>query len=368
MSINSVCPECSRRLPVDLNTCTGCCCRLPQKYLRRFKVKWKTPSGKWLTKTVTGLSTARMVEMEFRFNRPAQDVVVQCPTLQTVWDSYHKIIDKKSISDDAQRFRDYLASLAALPLDKITPNLIEDIMAGMKKSKKSPATCRLVFALLRSLLNWAIRRQLFKGPNPCSMVQAPKVNNARTRVLTKEEADRLLQALQEHPNRHLSNIIRFLLLTGKRRGEVRSLEWSDVDEKNRTVTFRGTTTKNGKTTVLPMSEAAMDVLKEARMLRNSSSFVFPSSTGGYYHDLNATWSRFRVKMGLMDVRIHDLRRSFGSFAVSNGVDLYVVSRLLGHSSTTVTQRVYAHLNLDALRHGAEAVGKVLEMDTSFQTT
>jgi integrase len=195
------------------------------------------------------------------------------------------------------------------------------------------------------------------------MVQSPRVDNVRTRVLTTEEAERLLQSLKTTPNRHFSVVIKFLLFTGKRRGEVRKLEWSDIDLKAGTAVIRGETTKTGKTNIIPLSEPAMEVLREAKMLWDEaggkSPLAFPSSTGGPYHDLNATWSRFRVKIGLMDVRIHDLRRSFGSWAVSNGVDLYTVSKLLGHSSTVVTQRVYAHLDLNALRKGCQMVAKVL---------
>jgi integrase len=90
-------------------------------------------------------------------------------------------------------------------------------------------------------------------------------------------------------------------------------------------------------------------------------WVFPARVGdGHMVDPRKPLARAMARAGITDLRPHDLRRSFASLAVNAGVDIYQIKDLLGHSSVTVTQRVYAHLQQDTLRSASEVVGKTLE--------
>ena len=94
-------------------------------------------------------------------------------------------------------------------------------------------------------------------------------------------------------------------------------------------------------------------------------YILPSPvTGQPSPSLYFPWQRIRVRAGLSDLRLHDLRHSFASFLVNKGISLYVVQGLLGHAHARYTQR-YAHLTADTLRDAAEAVGSVVGAARAF---
>ncbi|MEP6827393.1 MAG: tyrosine-type recombinase/integrase, partial [Aestuariivirga sp.] len=88
-----------------------------------------------------------------------------------------------------------------------------------------------------------------------------------------------------------------------------------------------------------------------------NEYVFPAFRGErYYEGTPKVWKRIRSAAGLSDVRLHDLRHSFASIAVSGGASLPIIGALLGHAHSTTTQR-YAHLSDDPLRAASDAVGR-----------
>jgi site-specific recombinase XerD len=116
--------------------------------------------------------------------------------------------------------------------------------------------------------------------------------------------------------------------------------------------------KSGKPRNIALNGAAVELLR-AIQATSSSAYVFPSpTTGRPSPSLYFPWQRIRVRAGLSDLRLHDLRHSFASFLVNRGVSLYVVQGLLGHGNTRYTQR-YAHLTADTLRDAAETAGSAI---------
>ena len=175
-----------------------------------------------------------------------------------------------------------------------------------------------------------------------------------SRFLSREEIARLHRVLDEHAlrgQRQQADIIRLLLLTGCRKGEILNLRWSEVDGD--TLLFG-----DGKTgpRQIPLNAPARRILE--RQPRGSSIFVFPSPrdparprTG----DLGL-WYHVRREVGIEDCRLHDLRHTHASQAVMTGVPVPVVSRLLGHSNVSTTFR-YAHLGDRDVEAAAERVGQ-----------
>lgn len=358
MSISTVCPACKHH-SVDtwLTFCPSC--KAPYPSPRVFRVRWKSARG-WLSKVVPGLALAKRVEAKFRAMDIEETVLglKAVPTLSEAWRLYHDSHGKfkRSESDDCQRFKKYLEGpLGGLRLDRITVGHVEDVLSSMTRLGRSPATQTRVLAVLSTVFSFALRRDLCRD-NPCRRVKRPRVDNVRTRVLNAEEVDRFLSALTSWPNRPGALLLRFMLLTGIRRGQARSTRWEWVDIGNATVTYPKETTKNGKGQTLPLSKVAVDVLKEVRGLNLRGPKVFGPSG---HTDISRTFQYVARRAGIEGAVLHDLRRSFGSWAVSNGVDLYTVSKLLGHSSTVITQRTYAHLDLEALRKGVDVVGSLL---------
>jgi integrase len=156
-----------------------------------------------------------------------------------------------------------------------------------------------------------------------------------------------------------------LLLTGARRNEVTFAKWDFIDWEKRTLLVP--LSKSGKPRIVALNAVAMELLRSARA-KSQSAYIFPSPvTGQPSPSLYFPWQRIRVRAGLPDLRLHDLRHSYASFLVNHGVSLYVVQGLLGHAHTRYTQR-YAHLTGDTLRDAAETVGSVVASATrGFQS-
>jgi len=124
--------------------------------------------------------------------------------------------------------------------------------------------------------------------------------------------------------------------------------------------------KSGKPRTIALNGAAIALLQS--IPRNQGSeYIFPSPFSGHpFASLFYPWDRIRRRAALGDIRLHDLRHSFASFLVNEGVSLYVVQGLLGHSQVRMTQR-YAHLAPQTLLDAAEVVGKVIRGSTAAGT-
>src|SRR5262249_17763099 len=141
--------------------------------------------------------------------------------------------------------------------------------------------------------------------------------------------------------------IRLLLLSGCRKSEILSLRWEWVDIERSVL--RLPDSKTGAKAV-PLAAAAMKLLSE---LPRRGAFVLPAATGaGHYSALQKDWERVRARAKLGDVRVHDLRHSFASFAVADGNSLYLIGKVLGHRQARTTE-IYAHLADDPIRAVAD---------------
>lgn len=151
-------------------------------------------------------------------------------------------------------------------------------------------------------------------------------------------------------------IIRLLIFTGARKGEIEQLKWSEVDFEHRVL--RLADSKTGQK-ILPLNSGALALLAECPR-HEGSDFVFPAQKGrGHYVGTPKVWRRIRVAAGLPDVRLHDLRHSFASLAVSMGASLPMIGALLGHKNSVTTQR-YAHLSDEPIRAVSDGVSKRID--------
>ena len=117
-------------------------------------------------------------------------------------------------------------------------------------------------------------------------------------------------------------------------------------------------TKQRRIHRVPLSAAALDVLRKIKAIADPNSpFVFPGGTGPL-NDIKKSWASVARKAGLEGVRLHDLRHSFASILVSQGASLPLIGQMLGHTQTQTTSR-YAHLFDEPLRKAADAVGRAV---------
>jgi integrase len=222
----------------------------------------------------------------------------------------------------------------------------------------SPYAANRTVAVVHKMFDLACRWQM-RTDNPANHVER-NVESKRKRYLSADELARLLKALAEYPNKKIANIFRLLLLTGARRGEVRSMRWADVDLEKGVWTKPASTTKTKTDHVVPLSAPARQLLAEIYAAQRGarSEWVFPSSRGdGHIIELQLDWVKLCKAAAITGLRTHDLRHSFASQLASGGASLPLIGALLGHSNLKSTDR-YSHLFDDPQRAAVEKIGAI----------
>ena len=247
-----------------------------------------------------------------------------------------------------------LPAFGPLPLDRIDRSGVTRWFD--EYSRTAPGGANNALKLLRQILNHAVDCGHL-DTNPAKGVKRnprPKL----TRFLSRDEVRRLHGELdrctRERPSHtRQADIVRLLLLTGCRRGEILTLRWQDVDGD----TLNLVDAKTGPRRVY-LNEPARAILE--RQPRTGSPYVFPSpfDPGRPLSSGLPLWYRVRKQAGIEDVRLHDLRHTVASHAVLQGVPLPVVSRLLGHKNPGMTLR-YAHVGDRETEAAAERIGVVI---------
>ena len=240
------------------------------------------------------------------------------------------------------------------PLDRITRVAVNRWFDGY--SRASPGGANYALSTLQRILNHAVDRGHI-ATNPARRV---KRNQRRklTRFLSREEIRRLHWVLNHHaagaaPHRQQADIIRLLLLTGCRKGEIVTLRWREVDRN----VLKLADSKTGSRTIY-LNEQARSIIE--RQPRGRSVFVFPSLRNPVRPrdgDL-PLWYSARKEAGIEDVRLHDLRHTFASHAVMRGIPLPVVAKLLGHKQLKMTLR-YAHVGDREIEAATERIGEAM---------
>jgi integrase len=269
--------------------------------------------------------------------------------------------NKKRARDDRSLHKNWLESrFGSVSLTGITPFDLERLKKEMREQKKSPATVRHALCLVRQAFNKAVMWGLWSGENPCRSVIFPRVNNARQRFLSYQEADKLLEALGKR-SRQINRIARMSLYGGLRLGEIFSLSWSNVDLTHRIVTVLDA--KNGESRPIFITDQIQAVLDELPR-GGPDELLFKTRFGQpvawlskAFHDVV---DELGLNKGIEDrrekVTFHTLRHTFASWSVMAGVPLFVVGKALGHKTTVMTQR-YSHLSPDSQKAAFEAVSR-----------
>jgi len=266
--------------------------------------------------------------------------------------------------------RDYKHMLAihirpALGRLKVAEVAFSDIDGLHQKITKSgsPYAANRTVAVLAKMFSLAVRWHM-REMNPAKGIERNK-EYGRRRYLSADELARLTQALAAHPDKQAANIVRLLLLTGCRRGEALSARWSDIDLTEGTWSKPPSSTKQREHHQAPLSAPARQLLADIRAQQTGKhrhalpTFVFPGpGQSGHVVDIKRSWRQLCRAAKIDALRIHDLRHSYASQAISGGASLPLVGALLGHASPATTQR-YAHLHADPMRAVTERVGAVI---------
>lgn len=190
----------------------------------------------------------------------------------------------------------------------------------------------------------------WQGANPAEGVRKFR-EKSRDRFLQPDELPRFFAAMEEEENETARDYIMISLLTGARKSNVLAMRWDEISFER--AEWRIPETKNGEPLTVALSGPAMEILNERRRQTNTE-WVFPSteSKTGHLADPKKAWARLLLRADIKDLRIHDLRRSLGSWQASTGASGYIIGKSLGHKSQQATQ-IYARLNLDPVRQSVE---------------
>ena len=183
----------------------------------------------------------------------------------------------------------------------------------------------------------------------------------RHRYLSGDELGRLSIALAAHPDQQAANIVRLLLLTGARLGEVLAMRWDQLDLDVGVWTKPASLTKQRLEHRVPLSAPARQLLVELRAAPRTGDASSSSRALGRRDTATPRRRPGRSickAAGIVDARMHDLRHTYASVLVSAGLSLPIIGALLGHSQPATTAR-YAHLFDDPLRAATETVGAIV---------
>jgi integrase len=231
----------------------------------------------------------------------------------------------------------------------------KDIAELQHKHRDIPYQANRTLGVLSKMFNlaevWGLRSD---GSNPCRHV--PKYREKkRERFLSQQELQRLGQVLNEAEQDGTESpfIIagfRLLILTGCRLGEIQTLKWAYIKPRH----IELPDSKVGARRI-PLPQAAQDVLDALPRQSGNPYIIAGKFEESYATDFQRPWRRIRARAELPSTRIHDLRHTYASMAVSGGMPIQMVGRLLGHSQLQTTMR-YAHLAdepvLEAAQHNA----------------
>ena len=234
-------------------------------------------------------------------------------------------------------------------INDLTRREIEKFLNSFQSHKVLPnRILSLISHMYTKSIEWG-----YSKLNPTQGIKKKK-EEKRSRYLTRNEINRLLEVLNNFTHKNVSQALKLLLFTGSRKGEVLGAKWSEFDFENTEWVKPMHRTKQRKQERIPLNEEALKVLYELKETR-TSIFLFPSpSKKGHLLDIKSSWEHIRREAKLADVRIHDLRHTYASILINNGVSLSIVGKLLGHSNASTTER-YAHLNNDTLRRATNII-------------
>jgi integrase len=242
-------------------------------------------------------------------------------------------------------------------LAKINSLLIEQFITKRVNDGLRKSTINRDLSCLKKMFNKAIDWN-YLSENPLKKVKMfSEKDNVRDRILSEEEEARLLEESSEH----LRSIIVVALNTGMRLGEILNLQWNQVDLRNKRIQVEKT--KSGKSRFIPVNDV---LLKEPQVLRSGDGqtpYLFTNpKTGKALATIKTAFNAACRRSGIKGLWFHDLRRTFATRLLQNGVDIITAQNLLGHHSVVVTER-YLHTNEDTKRRAVEMLVQVKNIDS-----
>jgi integrase len=260
----------------------------------------------------------------------------------------HSRPHKRSWAEDERKIKLHFRAFDTVRISALTTEGVADWhqQLGRRTGRYMANRC---LSLLATMFNLAIRWKL-AASNPTIGVKRFR-EERRERFLNAEEVNRLFKSLDEEASPYWTAFFRLAILLGCRKSELLSARWQDINLDERVWLIPQT--KAGRPHRLPLPAAAIDVLTTLPS-RGNSPWLFSSDKhpGQRLSRADDAWPRIRQRAGIRDVRIHDLRRTLGSWLAAQGCSLPLIGKTLNHSDVATTQ-IYARLSLEPVRLALE---------------
>ena len=274
-------------------------------------------------------------------------------------------------------------AIGDIPLNKLTTRdlqkLYNDLQSNgrlrkVQKKKKpglSNSTVRGIHMMLHNALDRAVKEKLILS-NPTENCIIPKIEKQEMKILHPDHISAYLDAAEQ---RGALPMFYLELVSGLRKGELVALQWSDLDEANCTISVSKQASwdtegnlilsqpKTGNSIrEVSIPQDAVELLKQEHAKHPDNPWMFPSSrTGEMYHPDSVVNLHKKIlkDAGLEHIRFHDLRHTFATLALQNGVDVKTVSSMLGHYDAGFTLRTYTHATRQMQQKAAEKMGSFM---------
>jgi integrase len=276
-------------------------------------------------------------------------------TIEKLWDSYREQRPGGVNRSDISFWNVYLKNTSGKKQPKNLVKLDTDRLRINLLKKRSPQTVKHVLALLRRIINYGVN-QGFIAPLPFK-ITLPSVDNIKTEDLTPEQLQNLFEVINSTHLTTAANMMKLVLYSGLRRGEIFKLQWADIDFHRGFIHILAP--KGGKSQKVPLNSNARALFES--IPEQESEYIFPARGGGPRKDITKDARAIKEAAGLpADFRpFHGLRHVYASMLASSGqVDMYTLQKLLTHKSPQMTQR-YAHYRDEAMRRASDTVDDIL---------
>ena len=238
----------------------------------------------------------------------------------------------------------HLGGIAGRKLSEVTAQRVKATAGKVK----SPSQANKTKAIISAVFNWARDEGITDQPNPAQAIKS-KAIPSRERFLLPSEFPRFMAAVEASP---LRDFFLMALFTGARRSNLQEMRWQDVSLSESTWTIPKT--KNGDPQTIALPPEAVEILQSRKAAAIVGAvYVFPG-TGktGHLVEPKKAWDQILEAAELENLRIHDLRRTLGSWQARQGASLTVIGKSLGHRSQQATA-IYSRLDLDPVRASVE---------------
>ncbi|HJK85900.1 MAG TPA: tyrosine-type recombinase/integrase [Candidatus Megaira endosymbiont of Stentor roeselii] len=267
----------------------------------------------------------------------------------------HSKITKKSWIADEQDVPRFLSHWFKKKLSTISKQEIQLIHERVRVENGLYQANRLL-ERIKVIYNKAIEWG-WNGTNPASSIKKFK-EKSRDRFLHPDELPRFFESLEAEPNLTIKDYIYVSLFTGARKSNVLSMKWEDINFERREWLIPET--KNGESLRVHLTEKVIDILKNRLQSSPNSKWVFESiGKTGHLVEPKSGWKRILQRASIKDLRLHDLRRTLGSYQAINGASSLIIGKSLGHKNQQSTA-IYARLSIDPIKESVEKAAQTMQ--------